>query len=251
MRRSHVTLVLAGTIPLALAGCGPKKEDEYHFDTRKTYQSVQSCVDDKIPVDICSDAYMKAMSEHRSIAPTYDSQADCEADFVPGYCQADSTGHYLPKLGGFELAVSGQLTPQQASTLNQQGGNSGGGFGGNGFFTGLLLGNILSSGNRGNYYYSSQPAYQYRDPYGRPAYSTLPSQMDQGRTFGRSTQARSAPSGNYTKSSLGNSLRSSASYSSRSSVSSSVSRGGFGSEATARSGWGGSSSRSSGYSSGG
>lgn len=246
MRRSSVKWVLVSTLPLAIAGCG--SSDEPNFKAQANFKSVQECTEAKVPVDVCSDAYMQALSDHRRIAPTYDDKASCDADFVPDYCQVTSDGKYMPKLGGFELGFEGNVPKSALDRANQEVAQSApaGMSGTSGLLTGLLIGNLMSNGFGNNRYYS-QPIYQTRDDrnsgggtfgyYG----STLSSQMDRGKTFGNSTQARSN-SGSYNKSTLGRSLGGS---SSGSSVSSTVSRGGFGSQASARSGWGGKSSSSS------
>ncbi|WP_095101091.1 DUF1190 domain-containing protein [Pseudomonas sp. Irchel 3A5] len=234
MRRSSLKLVLASTLPLAISACS--KPDTVEVTAQQTYPTVQSCVDQKVPVDVCSDAYMTALADHRRIAPTYDNAAACEADFVPDYCQQNSDGKFTPKMGGFQLEISGELPKDQVEAAKAQANQSGGsGFassGVNGFLMGMLVSNMINgfSGGGGRYY--SQPVYQERDSRGGYQSSTLSRQIERGKTFGNSTQARTSSTGSYTKSTLGR----------NSSVSSSVSRGGFGSQATARSGWGGKSS---------
>lgn len=238
MRRSSLKLVLASTLPLALSACS--KSDTVEVTAQQTYPTVQACVDQKVPVDVCSDAYMTALADHRRIAPTYDSAAACETDFVPDYCQQNSDGKFTPRLGGFQLEISGELPKDQVEAAKAQAAQSGGeGFSGsgvNGFLMGMLVSNMINgfSGGGGRYY--SQPVYQERDGRGGYQSSTLSRQIERGKTFGNSTQARTSSTGSYTKSTLGR----------NSSVSSSVSRGGFGSQATARSGWGGKSSGSGG-----
>ncbi|WP_150782877.1 DUF1190 domain-containing protein, partial [Pseudomonas fluorescens] len=109
--------------------------------------------------------------------------------------------------------------------------NTGGsGFSTSSLLTGLLIGNMLSN-NRNSYY--SQPVYRYRDNRGNYGTSTLNQRIANGSTFNRSNQAKYG--GSYT-----NSISKSASK--PVSVTSSTSRGGFGSKASARSGWGGGSS---------
>jgi len=232
MRRSSLKLVLASTLPLAISACG--KSDTVEVSAQQTYPSVQACVDQKVPVDICSDAYMSALAEHRRIAPTYDDATACEADFVPGYCQQNTDGKFTPKLGGFQLELSGNLSKAQVETANAQAAQSGGGTGSgvNSFMMGMLVSNMINGFTGGGGRYNSQPIYQERDSRGGYQNSTLSRQIERGKTFGNSTQARTSSTGTYTSSTLGK----------NSSVSSSVSRGGFGSQATARSGWGGKSS---------
>lgn len=238
MRRSSVKLVLVSTLPLALSACG-SSDDEPNFTTKTTFKTVQECTDAKVPVEVCSNSFMEALTDHRRIAPTYDDQASCEADFVPDYCQVGSDGKYSPKLGGFELSFAGNVPKEVLEQTNQQIIQSNPGATSN-LLTGLLIGNLLSNGfgNSGRYY--AQPVYMGRDDRGGYYNSSLYTHIDRGKTFSRSTQARYSDDKTYSKSTLGRSLGSG------SSVSSTVSRGGFGSQASARSGWSGkSSSRSS------
>ncbi|MDO7898868.1 DUF1190 domain-containing protein [Pseudomonas citrulli] len=230
MKRSkYVQLSLAASVAMAISGCGPT-EKTYQLQKKYNFQSVQQCVDEKLPVDVCSDAFMNAMAEHRRIAPVYDNRADCDADFVADWCQLDSNGKFIPKLGGFELSADGEVTQSQVDAARAQLPASEANSGGSGFsnlLTGLLIGNMLSS-NRNSYY--SEPVYRYRDDRGDYGSSTLAQRVSKGSTFTKSNQARY---GSYT-----DSIRNSKPIS----VASSTSRGGFGSKASARSGWGGSSS---------
>ena len=230
MKRSkYVQLSLAASVALAISGCGPT-EKTYKLQKKYNFQSVQQCVDEKLPVDICSTAYMTAMGEHRRIAPVYDSKADCDADFVPDWCQQDSAGKFLPKLGGFELNADGEVTQSEVDAARAQLPPSEANVGGSGFgnlLTGMLIGNMLS-GNRSSYY--SEPVYRYRDDRGDYGSSTLSQRVSKGSTFNKSNQSRY---GSYT-----DSIKTSKAMS----VASSTSRGGFGSSSSARSGWGGSSS---------
>lgn len=237
MRRSSAKLVLVSALPLALSACGDSDEKP-NFTAKTTFNSVQECSEAKVPVDVCSDAYMEALADHRRIAPVYDDKASCDADFVADYCQVNSDGKYTPKLGGFELSFAGNVPQQTLDQANQQIAQANSGATSN-LLTGLLIGHLLSNGfgNSGRYY--AQPVYMGRDDRGGYYNSSLYTHIDRGKTFSRSTQARYSSEKTYNKSTLGRNLGGG------SSVSSTVSRGGFGSQATARSGWGGKSSSSS------
>lgn len=137
----------------------------------------------------------------------------------------------------------------------------GGGSGGNmDFVTGMLVGNALSGGGN-NYHYHSEPVYQSRDSRGDYRRSTINDRVNSGTTFQSSNQAksgydykqksmtqslsnRSAPSSSsYGGSSYSSNSSTSSSYNTRTPAeSTSISRGGFGSQASARSSWGGGSS---------
>lgn len=224
-RSSYVQLSLATSISLAIAGCDDGRQNLYNLEQKLRFQSVQECVNQKIPVDVCSDAYMAALAEHRRVAPVYERQADCEADFVPGYCQTDSAGRYVPQLGGFELTASGAVTQAQMDSARAQAGASGSSL--DGLLTGMLIGNLMSGLGGGRYY--SEPVYRYRDGRGAFSTSTLGRRIEQGATFPNSQQSRYGQG--YSRS-TGKPI----------STSAATSRGGFGSQSSARSGWGGSSS---------
>lgn len=247
MKRSkYVQLSLAASVALAVAGCGAP-EKTYQVKKTFDFKSVAECTAQKFPVDMCSDAYIAALNEHRRIAPVYDNKADCEADFVPDYCQVDSAGKYMPQLGGFELDANGTVTQSQLdlakAEVARSGGESGGGgggFNGSGLLTGLLIGHMLSS-STGNF--NAAPVYQYRDNRGNYASSTLGSRINSGATFSRSRQSESGNgysggSGGFGRAGIN---------ANPVSVRQATTRGGFGSSATARSGWGGSSSSRSSF----
>ena len=175
MKRSkYVQLSLAASVAMAISGCGPT-EKTYEMQKKYNFQSVQQCADEKLPVDVCSDAYMTAMTQHRSIAPVYDNKADCDADFVADWCQQDSAGKFIPKLGGFELSADGEVTQAEVDAAKaklpaSEANAAGSGFSGSSLLTGLLIGNMLSN-NRNSYY--SEPVYRYRDDRGSYSSSTL------------------------------------------------------------------------------
>ena len=224
MKRSKcVQLSLSAAVALAISGC-QAPEKQYQINKTFNFDTVQQCVDQKVPIDVCSDAYMTAMAEHRRIAPIYATQAECDADFVENYCKVDSTGKFTPPLSGFQLSAEGQVSESQLTRVQSAAGVGTSGSGGlNDVMMGMLIGNMLS-GNGGRYY--SEPVYRYRDDRGSYGSSTLAKRIQSGTTFKNSTQAKSGRS-----------------YSSVSTkpiaVKSTTSRGGFGSQASARGGWGG------------
>jgi uncharacterized protein YgiB involved in biofilm formation len=239
MKRSKsIQLILVSTIPFALAACDSSVQQAVRTVTdKRSFETVQSCVDSKIPADICADAYMGAMALHRKEAPTYDTQTNCEADFIAGYCAAITGGQFMPKLGGFQITSDREeVVPVAAGQANQAGsGHSGGS--NDGLLTGLLLGQMMSGG--GARYYS-EPVYISRDSRGSFSNSTLAKQVEGGSTFSRSQQA--SKGGNYAQSTTkSSSMRDALSRSKSTAAVASVTRGGFGSQASARSGWGGSS----------
>ncbi|RIJ08714.1 DUF1190 domain-containing protein [Pseudomonas sp. 91RF] len=227
MKRSkYVQLSLAASVALAISGEAAAQE-------QRNFQSVEQCVDAEVAADACSNAYVAALAEHRRIAPAYDDKAKCDADFAAGWCQKNSDGRFVPKLGGFKVPQNtepaqnldaianaqmpeGNAEPVQ-TTQNTTHVSSGGGSS-NGWLTGWLIGNAMSNNSRT----------VYRDRDTRQTYDTS--------TLNR--RIESAPT-----------TRSNSDYTSSRSksvnVASSTSRGGFGSQSSARSGWGGWGSSSS------
>lgn len=231
MKRSkYVQLSLAASVAMAISG------EAAAVDQPRSFQSVEQCVDAEVAPDVCSSAYVAALGEHRRIAPAYDDKTQCDADFAAGWCQKNSDGRFVPRLGGFKVPQKGE-EPQNleaiadaqmpagdttSSSASHGGSHSSGGSGGggNGWLSGWLIGNAMSNNSDRSV---------YRDRETRQPYNT-------------STQYRKAET----------TTRSQPDYESSKSkpvnVAASTSRGGFGSQSSARSGWGGwgsSSGRSS------
>jgi len=228
MKRSkYVQLSLAASVAMAISG------EAAAVDQPRNFQSVEQCVDAEVAADVCSNAYVAALTEHRRIAPAYDDKAKCDADFAADWCQKNSDGRFVPKLGGFKVPQTGEAAQNLDAIANAQmpagdtsaahGGShysGGSGGGGNGWLTGWLIGNAMSNN-------SNRTVYRDRDT--RQTYDT----SKQYRKI--ESAPRSQPDYESSKSKPVN-------------VASSTSRGGFGSQSSARSGWGGwgsSSGRSS------
>ena len=228
MKRSkYVQLSLAASVALAISG-------EVAAQEQQRYQSVEECVGAEVAADVCSNAYVAALTEHRRIAPAYDDKAKCDADFAADWCQKNSDGRFVPKLGGFKVPQNGEAPQDLNAIANaqmpageaaaaqnaQSTSHSSGGGGGNGWLTGWLIGNAMSNN-------ANRTVYRDRDT--RQTYNT----SSQYRKI--ESAPRSQPDYESSKSKPVN-------------VASSTSRGGFGSQSSARSGWGGwgsSSGRSS------
>ncbi|MBV4486805.1 DUF1190 domain-containing protein [Pseudomonas sp. SWRI153] len=230
MKRSkYVQLSLAASVAMAISG------EAAAVDQPRNFQSVEQCVDAEVAADVCSNAYVAALTEHRRIAPAYDDKARCDADFAADWCQKNSDGRFVPRLGGFKIPQAGEAAqdldaiadaqmPAGDTTASQASQNTShySGGGGNGWLTGWLIGNALSNN-------ANRTVYRDRDRDTRQTYNT----SSQYRRI--ESAPRSQPDYESSKSKPVN-------------VASSTSRGGFGSQSSARSGWGGwgsSSGRSS------
>ncbi|WP_338800117.1 DUF1190 domain-containing protein [Pseudomonas sp. RSB 5.4] len=228
MKRSkYVQLSLAASVALAISG-------EVAAQDQQRFQTVEECVGAEVAADVCSNAYVAALTEHRRIAPAYDDKAKCDADFAADWCQKNSDGRFVPKLGGFKVPQSGEA-PQDlnaianaqmpageaAAAQNAQSTfhSSGSGGAGNGWLTGWLIGNAMSNN-------ANRTVYRDRDT---------------RQTYNTSAQYRKIESAPATRTDT----RYDNSRSKPVNVASSTSRGGFGSQSSARSGWGGWGSSSS------
>ncbi|PKA70946.1 uncharacterized protein YgiB involved in biofilm formation [Pseudomonas baetica] len=228
MKRSkYVQLSLAASVAMAISG------EAAAVDQPRNFQSVEQCVDAEVAADVCSNAYVAALTEHRRIAPAYDDKAKCDADFAADWCQKNSDGRFVPKLGGFKVPQAGEAAQNldaiadaqmpagdTSAAQNVQSTSHTSSGGGNGWLSGWLIGNAMSNN-------SNRTVYRDRDT--RQTYDT----SKQYRKI--ESAPRSQPDYESSKSKPVN-------------VASSTSRGGFGSQSSARSGWGGwgsSSGRSS------
>lgn len=233
MRRSSVKLVLASSLPLALTACSPQ-EETYTVSQQVNYGSVEACVNDKVPEKACNDAYKQALAEYRRTAPTYVSKPDCEAEFAPDGCQIGAGGRYMPRMSGFELDTAGEVTQSQVDAAHAQGG--GYGHVATAVVAGMLLGQMTNSADRR---YRAQPLYTYRDGAGQRS-GLLGQRYGVAGGIQRTNKDEQSSSGG-SSGGGGAGYGASGRTASRSAVSASISRGGFGSQATARSGWGGKS----------
>ncbi|PHH41013.1 DUF1190 domain-containing protein [Pseudomonas putida] len=224
MKRSkYVQLSLAASVAMAISG------EAAALDSQR-FQTVEQCVDASVAADVCSNAYVAALTEHRRIAPAYDDKAKCDADFAADWCQKNSDGRFVPKLGGFKVPQNGeapqdlnalanaQMPAGEAAAQNVQSTSHSSG-GGNGWLTGWLIGNAMSNN-------ANRTVYRDRDT---------------RQTYNTSAQYRKIESAPATRTDT----RYDNSRSKPVNVASSTSRGGFGSQSSARSGWGGWGSSSS------
>jgi uncharacterized protein YgiB involved in biofilm formation len=246
-RSSRVQLSLLAVAVVSVSGCDAP-EKGHVLNKVASFDSVKQCVDARIPENICAESYMNALAEHKRRAPTYDTQAQCEEDFVAGYCETADAGKFAPKFGGFEIGASGRATEAQIAAA-QAAANTGHAGGSNeGLLTGLLIGSMINNGGASRF---SEPVYRYRDDRGGFASSSLNRRIETGSRFTNSTQARTsnaytapAPrvSSGYTtppttsRYSSSPSTSTSSVGSSRSSINTAAatSRGGFGGSAVAR-----------------
>ncbi|EZP25435.1 DUF1190 domain-containing protein [Pseudomonas sp. RIT288] len=227
MKRSkYVQLSLAASVAMAISG------EAAALDPQR-FQTVEQCVDASVAADVCSNAYVAALTEHRRIAPAYDDKAKCDADFAADWCQKNSDGRFVPKLSGFKVpqnadapqdlnAIANAQMPagDTAAAQNVQStSHASGGGGGNGWLSGWLIGNAMSNN-------ANRTVYRDRDT---------------RQTYNTSTQYRKIESAPAPRTDT----RYDSSRSKPVNVASSTSRGGFGSQSSARSGWGGWGSSSS------
>ncbi|WP_369990587.1 DUF1190 domain-containing protein [Pseudomonas xanthosomatis] len=227
MRKSPVKLVLASSLPLALSACGPS-EPTYTVTQRVNYDDLAACVADQVPQKDCEQAYKQAYAEYLHSEPLFASLSACEAEFSAGGCTLKA-GYYRPLMSGFELETSGEVTESQLARANNGQGNLSGSMA-----TGVLAGMLLSQVLPGDRHYRSQPLYNYRASNQGFRRGPLSQRFAIQRDPQREQQGSSLSSGGG-----GGSWGGGGREPSRSAVSSSISRGGFGSQATARSGWGG------------
>ncbi len=244
MKRSRsIRLALVSTLPFALTACDTQ-DPVKTITATKTFESMKECVDSKVPTDVCSNSFIQALNEHKRIAPMYENKADCENDFMEGFCNTTSDGKWMPALSGFQITSTAEVPASQlqGSAPNTAGGttvvnNGGGGSGMGDILTGVLIGNMIS-GMMNTPRYQSEPVYGSRNSRGDFSKSTISDRVKSGSTFGSSIQSKSGF--DYKKKSLTRSLENRSIKSNRdSSVKSSTARGGFGSQATARGGFGG------------
>lgn len=268
-RSKSIQLLAMGTVPFALVACSDDGTEVKTVKKDERFVNIQDCMKAGKPDYVCADSYLAAIKRHKEIAPKYENEADCESEFMKDYCVKSDDDKFMPKMAGFSLVTEQKQLVSSATgqpVVNQPSSSGHSGTDSNGFLTGLLVGNMMSSNNGPHYY--SEPVYRRRDDRG-DGYSTntMSGYASSGIRPSKSIQAKvnsysnSQTSKDYNStrtnsgSNWGNSNSASTSSgwgssgsntSARStytkpsiSVSDSTTRGGFGSVASARGGWGG------------
>lgn len=100
-RSRHLRLALmAATVPV-LAACDSEP-------TGRVMTSLEECrTQTEVPVQECEAGYQKALTEHQSLAPRFDSQWQCNDQF--GACQPLQQGSqqsWVPPMSGFLLGYA-------------------------------------------------------------------------------------------------------------------------------------------------
>lgn len=108
-RSAHLRLTLmAASLPAALTAC------DSSTPTGEVVASLSDCdkVTDISPAE-CRAEYAKALEEHQRIAPRFDSESQCAAQF--GHCNPTGLGSFIPPMSGFLLgyAASSLLNSSQ------------------------------------------------------------------------------------------------------------------------------------------
>lgn len=86
--------------------------------TSAVYKDAEECAAFYNPPAACKEEFAKAEALHQQVAPKYQTQAECEADFGTGNCpqqpqhQASSGGFFMPMMMGF---LAGQMLNKNSS----------------------------------------------------------------------------------------------------------------------------------------
>ena len=216
-RSTTIRLAALGGVSLALTTCAIDRRPVRTVIQTAHYASTDACTKASVPLEVCTSAYKIAYEMHRNNAPSYDSVADCEADYAIGVCVDRSVnGRVIPAMSGF--AVTTQTDERQQSS------SSGGGWSGSSS-SGARFWRWIGFGEDNPRYYS-EPLYREQSAQGVVRNVTLNDQVNTGKPFAK------ARNGRYSISSPGSF---SADARSASAQPVHVSRGGFG----ARGGFGG------------
>ncbi len=105
-RSRNLRLVLmAVAVPAALTGC----EGE---PTGKVLTSREECaIQTEVPQAECEKAYQQALVDHEKIAPRFESEAECNAQFgacqaAPAQAGASSSHSFMPSMSGFLIGYA-------------------------------------------------------------------------------------------------------------------------------------------------
>lgn len=179
-RSSSITLTLFATA--TLAACG----EEAPPPAPKPFASVQECIVGGNTEDVCKDAFEKAFETHKTTAPRFTAQEDCEKGVDVDKCVKtqvkNSDGSFsdvfLPAMAGYLLgqAMNRPPDPQREETR----GYTGGYVGGRGYTTGPVY-------NSRTYPGGYRDSYNMRSTIPRVGTAARPSPPSVGASFPRST----------------------------------------------------------------
>jgi uncharacterized protein YgiB involved in biofilm formation len=113
---TSVLIALSG-----LSGCGPNVPSQsdanqpQHVAERGIFLSTDECVlSEKLSVDECSEAILKALTEHDAKTVGYQTEAECVAAFGPDRCEVRVGDTYRPRVQAFLVTLE---MPANAETL--------------------------------------------------------------------------------------------------------------------------------------
>ena len=128
MKRSKkaALILMAPAATLLLAGCG-EQEQEVHV-----FHDVDECAAFYHPPAACQAEFEQAQDMHTQMAPRYQNQLECEADFGAGQCETAPERHqsgsfFMPMMMGYmagQMLNRGNLAGGQAQPTQQAAGGS-------------------------------------------------------------------------------------------------------------------------------
>lgn len=186
MKRSKsIRLAALGSLSLALTACDSGKRPMKTVSETRQYENLEACTKSGLATDVCIDAYTAAYELHRNRAPSYDSYADCEADYDVGMCtERSNNGRIMPVSSGFAVTTQREVPADEPATSSGGGsGGGGGGHGAGGFWR------WLSYGDDGPRYYS-EPLYRERVGIDQSRLVSLNQQLSEGKTFPKAKNGR-------------------------------------------------------------
>lgn len=128
MKRSKkaALVLMAPAATLLLAGCGEQQQEVHVF------HNAEECAAFYHPPAECQAEFERAEALHTQVAPRYQNQFECEADFGAGQCETAPERHqsgsfFMPMMMGYmagQMMNRGNLAGGQAQSTQQSAANN-------------------------------------------------------------------------------------------------------------------------------
>jgi len=176
------------TIPAVLASAELGPDTQRWISSVVFYENANACMWAGISAQVCQSAHRSAYRQHVRIAPSYRSEPDCEADFVPAECFVSGVSRlWTPWLSGFALITHARLPTPSAPNRPQRPTQA---VSGDRSWWQQLQGVKQAPAPATDVRYFSEPLYWERDQQGGLRLTTLREKLSNGDRFANAFSRR-------------------------------------------------------------
>ena len=108
-------------VPAELANADSHAPAPRWISSTVFFENANACKWAGVPEQVCQAGYRAAYRQHVRIAPAYQNEADCEADFMPGECVISRVSRlWTAWLSGFSLITQTPLPSSSPEVSREQ-----------------------------------------------------------------------------------------------------------------------------------